>query len=283
MSAAMPVRPYWKGYLKLSLVSCPVVLYPASSLSERTHFHQINKRTKHRLRQQMVDEETGEVVERDDKGRGYEIGKGKYVEIEENELKAVRLESTHTIDIDSFVPRSEIDDRYRDKPYYLAPDGKTSVDAFAVIREAMKEKDRVALARIVLSNREHVMSLEPLGKGLLGTTLRYPYEVRDEDAYFSGIPSPRLSRDMVQIAEHILKTKETHFDPKRFKDEYEAALQALVKRKAAGRTIEEPEEPPERGKVVSLMDALKRSLAEGGRAAPAKSRRTARARKKRAA
>src|SRR5215212_6395812 len=207
-------RAYWKVYLRLSLVTCPIELYPASSQAEKTHFHQINKKTGNRLRQQMIDEDTGKPVESDEKGRGYELSKGRYVEIEEDELKAVEIESTHTVDIDSFVPRSEIDKRYLDKPYYIAPGGKTGAEAFAVIRDAMKDKERVALAKIVIAHREHVIALEPLGKGLLGTTLRYDYEVRDEKDYFSGVPSPKISKDMVNLAAHILKTKETKFDPR---------------------------------------------------------------------
>jgi Ku protein len=280
----MAVRPYWKGFLKLSLVTCPVALYPASSLSERTHFHQINAKTKHRLRQQMVDEKTGEVVEAGQKSRGYELSEGKYVEIADDELKAVRLESTHTIEIDNFVPRQDIDDRYRDKPYYVAPDGGTGLDAFTVIRDAMKAKDRVALGRVVLSNREHVIALEPFDKGLLGTTLRYPYEVRDPAEYFRGMKSPRISKDMVELAAHILESKSARFDPSTFKDQYETALKALVKRKAAGKTIELPEEEPAgRGNVIDLMDALRRSLKQTGHTAPAKRARNTRARKRRAA
>src|ERR1700704_4774262 len=196
-------RAYWKGFLPLSLVTCPIELYPASSQAEKTHFHQINKKTGNRLRQQMVDEDTGRVVESDEKGRGYELSKGKYVEIEEDELKAVEIESTHTIDIDSFVPRSEIDKRYLANPYYITPGDKSGAEAFAVIRDAMKDEERVALARIVMAHREHVIMLEPLGKGLLGTTLRFDYEVRSEKDYFAHVPSPRTSKDMVSLATDI--------------------------------------------------------------------------------
>jgi DNA end-binding protein Ku len=274
-------RAYWKGYLKLSLVSCPIQLFPASTAAEKTHFHQINRRTKHRLRQQMVDESTGEAVEGDQKGRGYELSKGRYVEIDEDELKAIRVESTHTIEIDSFVPKEEIDERYRDKPYYLAPDGKIGAEAFAVIRDAMANKGRVALARIVMANREHVLAIEPFGKGMLGTTLRYPYEVRDAAAYFREAGSPRATREMVELAEHILATKEARFDPSRFKDEYETALKALVRRKAAGKAIEPVEKPAARDNVIDLMDALKQSLKHrskgpGARAAAGKRKGSAR-------
>src|SRR5688572_802026 len=177
-------RAYWKGFLRLSLVSCPIELFPAISQAEKTHFHQINRKTGNRLRQQMVDEETGRVVDKHNKGRGYELTKGKYVEIDPKELEAVEIESTRTVDIDTFVPRSEIDKRYFERPYYIVPAEKNAADAFAVIRDAMKDKDRVAIGRIVIAGREHIMAIEPLGKGMIGTTLRYEYEVRKEKQYF---------------------------------------------------------------------------------------------------
>jgi DNA end-binding protein Ku len=272
---AMAPRAYWKGSLRLSLVTCPVVLYPASTAVEKTRFHMINKETGNRLKQQMVDAETGDIVEGDQKGRGYELSKGRYVEIEKDELDAVQIESNHTIDIDSFVPKDEIDQRYLNHPYYVAPDGKAGVDAFAVIRDAMKDQDRVALARIVLTNREHVMVIEPFGKGLLGTTLRYPYELRDADDYFDSIKTPKITKDMIELAGHILDSKAAHFDPSKFKDEYEDALKKLVRRKAAGKPVKvaEPEERP--SNVINLMDALKQSL-KGRRGAKSSTRPTAR-------
>jgi DNA end-binding protein Ku len=263
----MAPRAFWKGYLRLSLVTCPVELYPATSQAEKTHFHQINRRTGNRLRQQMVDEETGKVVDKDDKARGYELSKGRYVEIEEEELEAVQLESTHTIDIDHFVPASEIDPRYRDRPYYLVPDNKAGAEAFAVIRDAMKEKDRVGLARVVIAHREHLVALEPLGKGILATTLRYDYEMRDENQLFKDIASPKIAKDMLQLAGHILDTKAAHFEPGKFKDQYETALRKLIERKAAGKKIEPAAPSAKPDNVINLMDALRQSL--GG----AKSRR----------
>lgn len=253
-------RAYWKGSLKLSLVTCPVALYPASTSVERTRFHMINTETGNRLKQQMVDSETGEVVEKEQKGRGYEVNKGEYVQIEKEELEAVQLESNHTIDIDNFVPRDEIDRRYLDNPYYIVPDGKAGIDAFAVIRDAMKDQDRVALARVVLSNRERIVAIEPLGKGLLATTLRYAYEVRSEEDFFADIKTPKISKDMVELAAHILDTKAAHFDASKFEDEYENALKALVKQKASGKTIKSVERPAKSDNVISLMDALKQSL-----------------------
>jgi Ku protein len=253
-------RAYWKGYLKLSLVTCPVALYPASSQSEKTRFHQINRKTGNRLRQQMVDEETGRVVDKENKGRGYELANGRYVEIEPEELEAVEIDSTHTIDIDKFVPEEDIDKRYYERPYYIVPDGAGGEEAFAVIRDAMRDKGRVALARIVFANREHILAVEPWAKGMLGTTLRYDYEVRDEKEVFKGIPSPRIPRDMIELASHILESKAGRFDASKFKDEYELALRKLVKRKAAGKTIEPPSEKEDRSNVVDLMEALRQSL-----------------------
>jgi DNA end-binding protein Ku len=282
----MAPRAYWKGSLKLSLVSCPVLLYPASTSVEKTRFHMINKETGNRLKQQMIDSETGDVVESDQKGRGYEVSKGEYVEVEKEELEGVQVESNHTIDIDSFVPRDEIDKRYLNNPYYIAPDGKAGIDAFAVIRDAMKDKDRVALARIVLSNREHVIAIEPLGKGLLGTTLRYPYELRDEEDYFDDIKNPKISRDMIELASHILDSKAAHFDPSKFKDEYENALKLLVKRKASGKPVKVAEREEKPDNVINLMDALRQSLKgkasakRGSHASSRTSRRTSRPAKK---
>ncbi len=264
-----PVAPIGRGYLKLSLVTCPVALYPASSQAEKTHFHQINRKTGHRLRQQMIDEVTGKAVDKDEKSRGYGVSKGKYVEIEPEEIKAIQVESTHTLDIEKFVPVDEIDRRYFDRPYYIVPDGKAGEEAFAVIRDAMKDKGRVALAKIVLTNRQHIMAIEPMGKILLGTLLRYDYEVRDEKELARSVPSPRIPKEMLSLASHILDTKAGHFDPSEFKDEFETELKKLVKRKAAGKPIEyqEPAERP--SNVVDLMEALRQSVQGGGRRAAA--------------
>jgi DNA end-binding protein Ku len=261
-------RAYWKGYLKLSLVTCPVALFPASSQSEKTHFHQINRKTGNRLRQQMVDEETGRIVDKENKGRGYDLGNGKYVEIEPEELEAVEIESTHTIDIDKFVPEEDIDKRYYERPYYIVPDDKSGEEAFAVIREAMKDKERVALARIVFADREHILAIEPWGKGMLGTTLRYDYEVRNEKEFFDSLGNPRITKDMVDLARHILDKKAGRFDASQFKDEYELALRKIVKRKAAGKTIEPPAEREDRGNVIDLMEALRQSVKTKGSKVP---------------
>jgi len=256
----MAPRANWKGYLKLSLVSCPIALYPASSGSERTSFNRINKKTGNRLKQQNVDAETGDVVDREDIGRGYEVGRGQYMLVEDEELEKIRIESTHTIEIESFVPRAEIDERYLDSPYYIAPTERVGQEAFAVIRDAIREQGMVALGRVVVSRREHVVMLEAFDKGLLGTTLRYPYEVRDQAAYFEDVPDLKLPAEMKALAAHIVDSKVSHFDPSRFVDHYETALVEMLRAKQAGRVVAAPKEEPGPQRVINLMDALRASI-----------------------
>ena len=277
----MPPRANWKGYLRLSLVSCPIALYPASSLSEKVSFNRINRKTGNRLKQQNVDSETGKEVPREDIARGYEVGKGQYLIVEDEELEAVQVESTRTIEIDQFVPRNEIDDRYIDSPYYIAPDGGVGQDAFAVIRDTIGKMNMVALGRVVLTRREHVIALEPRGRGLLGMTLRYPYEVRDEAPYFEDIPELKLPKDMMDLASHIVSNKSGHFDPSHFEDRYENALVDLLKKKQAGEKI-----TPVRGapppRVVNLIDALRASIDAEKKKPPAPSTQARRPAKKKA-
>ena len=256
----MAPRAYWKGYLKLSLVSCPIALYPASSSSERVSFNRINTKTGNRLKQQMVDAETGQPVEKEDIGRGYEYAKGQYLIVEDDELAKIKIESTHTIEIDRFVPRTEIDDRYLDSPYYMSPTDQVGQEAFSVIRDAMREKKMVGLARVVLTRREHVVLLEPFDKGLLATTLRYPYEIRDQKDYFEDIPELKLPDEMMKLAAHIVDTKAGHFEPKAFEDHYEKALVELLKSKQAGIPVEAIGEETAAPRVINLMDALKASI-----------------------
>lgn len=256
----MAPRAYWKGYLKLSLVSCPIALYPASSGSERVSFNRINTKTGNRLKQQMVDAETGEPVDKENISRGYEYAKGQYIVVEDEELAKIKIESTHTIEIDSFVPRAEIDDRYLESPYYISPTDQVGQEAFSVIRDAMREKKMVGLARVVLTRREHVAMLEPFDKGLLATTLRYPYEIRDHADYFEDIPELKLSAEMMKLAAHIVDTKAGHFDPKAFEDHYEKALVELLKSKQAGLPVETIGEEASAPRVINLMDALKASI-----------------------
>jgi DNA end-binding protein Ku len=236
----MAPRANWKGYLRLSLVSCPIALYPASSLSEKVSFNRINRKTGNRLKQQNVDSETGEVVPREDIARGYEVGKGQYLVVEDEEFEAIQIESTRTIDIDQFVPKSEIDERYIDSPYYIAPDGQVGQDAFAVIRDTISKMNMVALGRVVLARREHIIALEPKDRGLLGLTLRYPYEVRDQAQYFEDIPELKLPKEMLDLATHIVNTKSGHFDPAQFEDRYENALVDPSRRKRLVRRLSPP-------------------------------------------
>ncbi len=277
----MAPRANWKGYLRLSLVSCPIALYPASSLSEKVSFNRLNRKTGNRLKQQNVDSETGEVVPREDTARGYEVAKGQYLIVEDEELDAVQIESTRTIDIDQFVPRTEIDERYIDSPYYIAPDGQVGQDAFAVIRDTIGKLNMVALGRVVLTRREHVIALEPKGRGLLGLTLRYPYEVRDEASYFEDIPDLKLPKEMLDLATHIVNTKSGHFDPSQFQDRYENALVDLLKKKEAGEKIE-PAREAAAPRVVNLMDALRASVDAEKKKAPAPSTEARRPAKKKA-
>lgn len=256
-----PARPYWKGYLKLALVSCPIGLYSASSAAERVSFRQINKKTGNRLRQQLVDEVTREPVDAADKGRGYEYAKGEYVLVDDDELDAIAIESNHTIEIDSFVPEQQIDERYFDSPYYIVPNDQVGQEAFAVIREAMRGKGMVALARVVLAKRERVVALKPWDKGLLGITLRYPYEIRDAKEYFDDLPDVKIAPDMLKLAQHILESKEADFAPSQFVDHYEEAVVEMLKQKQAGIAAPRAQPAPRPQNVVSLMDALRRSLA----------------------
>jgi len=271
----MAPRPNWKGFLKLSLVSCAVALYPATSTSQRIRFNIINRATGNRIRQQVVDAETGDPVEPEDRIKGYEVEKGQYILLDEEELDNVALESTHTIDIDEFVPMSDVDRIYLDESYYLVPQDDVAQEAFAVIREAMRKEDLAGLARVVVYRRERLLLLRPRGKGVLATTLRYKNEVREEADYFDDIPNTKVPADMLKLATHILETKKGKFDPSKFEDRYETALMDLIKAKRAGKKPVAVSEPKP-SNVINLMDALRRSAqGERRKAAPASRRKTA--------
>jgi DNA end-binding protein Ku len=270
----MAPRPTWKGYLKLSLVSCSVAMYTATSTSSRTRLHIINRETGNRIRNQAIDSKTGDVVENDAKVKGYEVDDGDYVLLEEDELDEVALESTHTLEVEEFVPREEVDQIYLDESFYITPNDEAAYEAFAVIREAMKKKGMVGLGRVVTHRRERLLMLEARGKGIVATALRYKNEVRDEDEYFDEIPNVKIPSDMIQLAEHILESKRGHFDSSKFEDRYEDALRDLIKAKKAGKAP--PSTPsPKPSNVINLMDALRRSVKGGdkGTAARAKGRR----------
>ncbi|HEY6983396.1 Ku protein [Reyranella sp.] len=257
------LRPTWEGHLRLSLVTCPVALYTATERSADVHFNLINPKTHNRIHMQTVDAGTGKPVDRSELVRGFAVAKNKYVLLDKEELEAVKLESTRIIDIEHFVDAETIDRIYWDEPYYLAPAGKTGVEAFAVIRAAMKEQNRVALGRLVLHQRERMCALEPRDSGILLTTLRSHDEIRSSDAVFDrSLPKPDTG--MLKIAEKIIEQQEAAFDPTEFRDRYEEALRDLIARKKKGERLvaAEPEQPE--GKVVDLMAALRQSLEGGG-------------------
>jgi DNA end-binding protein Ku len=265
----MAPRANWKGFLRLSLVTCPIALFPATSEAEKVSFNQINKKTGHRIKYQRVDAETGDDVENEDIIKGYKVDADTYITIDKEELENIALESTRTIDIDQFVPKSEIDELYIARPYYIVPDGKVGHDAYAVIREIIKATNKVALGRLVLTNREHVIALEPRDKGLMGLLLRYPYEVRQPAEYFDGIQDVKITKDMLELAKHIVDQKSGHFNPKVFEDRYETALTEMINQKQKGLPIAKVKRPSG-GNVVDLMDALRQSIGGGAKvAAPA--------------
>jgi DNA end-binding protein Ku len=263
-------RAYWKGYLKLSLVSCPISLFPATSGREKISFHQLNRDTGNRIRYRKVDADTGNDVEASDIIKGYEVSKGDYITLEPEELEAIALESKRTIEIDEFVPKGEIDDLYLADPYYVVPDGEVGQQAFAVIREAIRTEGMVAIGKVVFTSREHIIALEPRGKGMMGVTLRYPYEVRKPDEYFEGIEDEKIPKDMLELATHIVETKRGKFEPDKFEDEYEDALKELLRKKQKGEKIEAPKERAP-SNVINLMDALRNSVKAEGSRAPARS------------
>jgi len=255
----MAERTVWKGHIKLSLVSCAVGLYPSTSSGSKIRFNTLNRKTGNRVKRQFVDSETEEVVESEEQVKGYPVGKGQYIQVEDEELDALKVESTHTIDIETFVPRQEVDERFLDTAYYIAPTDKVSNEAFCVIRDAIRDKGMAGIARIVLARRERMILLEPLDEGLVGTTLHAADEVRDEDKVFDEISEVKYPKEMKDLAAHIIDSKAAHFDPKRFDDRYEEAVAELLKSKQAGKPLkQEPSEKP--SNVVNLMDALKRSV-----------------------
>ena len=254
----MAPRPNWKGFLKLSLVSCSVAMYSATSTSQRIRFNVINRKTGNRIHNEIVDAETGKPVDEEDRVKGYKLDGDQYLLMEEDELDNVALESTHTIDIEQFVPMSEVDRIYLDESFYIVPQDEVAQEAFAVIRAAMEKEDLAGLARVVAYRRDRLLLLRPRGKGLLATALRYNNEVRDEKDYFDDIPDIKVPADMLKLATHILDTKKGHFNPEKFKDRYENALLDLVKAKRSGKAAPVLAEPKP-SNVINLMDALRRS------------------------
>jgi len=264
----MAPRANWKGFLRLSLVTCPVALYPATSDAEKISFNQINRATGHRIKYLKVDADTGEEVAAEDVMKGFKVDTDSYIEITKDELDAIALESTRTIEIDQFVPKTEIDELFHLRPYFVVPDGKVGHDAYAVIRETIRAMDKVALARVVLTNREHVIALQARDNGLMGMLLRYPYEVREAGEYFDDIQQVKITKDMLDLAKHIVEQKSGHFEPESFEDHYEAALTELIHKKRNGQPIA-ARARPKGDNVVDLMEALRRSIGGGKTTKPA--------------
>jgi len=255
----MAPRPTWQGHLRLSLVACPVEIYPATTSAHDVRFHLINPKTGNRIRTQTVDPKTGEVA-RSDLVRGFEIERDRYVLLTDEEIRSVRLESTRTLDIERFVEAAKIDRIWWDSPYYMVPDGKAGIDAFNVIRAAMEAAGRIALARLVMGTRERIVAIEPRGRGMLVTTLRSHDEVRDAAEIFDDIPKGRTDKGMIDIAGRLIEQQSGVFDPSEFNDRYEDALRALIQAKQEGGDGGVAAAPPPQDNVIDLMEALRRSL-----------------------
>ncbi|WP_421929035.1 Ku protein [Neoaquamicrobium sediminum] len=260
----MATRALWKGHLSVGELSCAVALYAAATTSDRVSFHIVNRKTGNRVRREYVDEETGKPVDRDDQVKGYETSKGNYVLLEPDEIAAAVPESDKTLAVESFVLCDDVDTVYFDKPYFVAPADEAAEEAFAVMREGMRKKKVVALARAVLFRRVRTLLIRPRGSGLLANTLNFDYEVRAADDAFDAVPEMKIKGEMLDLAKHIIDTKSGTFDPSAFDDRYDAALAELVKAKAEGREIEKPKRKRE-GKVIDLMEALRESAAAAGK------------------
>lgn len=264
----MAPRASWKGHLRLSLVSCPVKLFPATSAAERISFNQLHKDTHNRINMKPVDPELG-LVERSDLVRGYEYDDKQYIIIEDSDLEAVRIESNHTMNIEAFVDEDEVDVIYQDAPYYMAPDGAMAEETFVVLREAMRKSGKLAIARLVMTSRERVVTIGARENGMFVCTLRNPNEVRGTAEYFGNIPIGKPDPEMLELAQKLIEQKMTAFNPKDYEDRYEAALMQMIREKLKGH---KPiiAAAPERGNVINLMDALKASLGDAKPAAKSK-------------
>jgi DNA end-binding protein Ku len=259
----LPPRASWKGFLKIAEVTCPVALYAAASTTERIALHTINRPTGNRIRRQFVDAETGETVERDDQVKGYEVGKDEYVSVEPNEIAAIIPHGDKTLTISAFIDLAAIDDLYLDKPYYLAPSDRSADETFALVRDGMRGAKAVAIAQAVLFRRVRTLLIRPDDKGLAATTLNFDYEVRSAEQAFSAVPAKKISGEMLDLAIHIIKTKQGAFDPRAYHDRYEGALAELVKLKLEGKPIPK-RAAPESATTVNLMQALRDSARAGG-------------------
>jgi DNA end-binding protein Ku len=262
-------RPSWQGHLRLSLVSCPVALYNATTRKRDISFHLLNPETNNRIRMIPTDPETGP-VQRSDLVKGYEIAKNKYIIMTDEELDEVKLETTHTLDIERFVDADAIDRLYWDKPYFLVPDGEMGAEAYSVIRDAMSEAGRIALGRVTMHTRERLMAIEPRENGMVAYTMRMANEVVSAKSLFSDIPHQKPQKQLTEIAEKIIEQQEGAFEPEHFKDRYEEALMELIRKKEKGEEITAAEPPPDDTNVIDLMEALRKSLKAKGKPEPAR-------------
>ena len=258
----MAPRAIWKGVFKVAEITCPVALYTAASTSERISFHMLNRKTGNRVHRQFVDEVTGKPVEKEDQVKGYDRGDGDYIVLEPEEIAEAIPDSDKVLDVATFLPCDEIDDLYLDRPYYVTPSTPVAAEAFGLIRDAMASQDAAALARTVIFRRMRSILIRPHEAGMVATTLHFDYEVRPAQSAFDDIPKLKIEGEMLELAEHIIRTKAGRFDPKAFDDRYESALAELVKAKIEGRTIK-PAKRPEPAKVVNLLDALRQSAKAG--------------------
>ncbi|PSS66107.1 Ku protein [Ensifer sp. NM-2] len=264
-------RANWKGYIKFGEVTCPVALYTAASTSDRIAFNTLNRKTGNRVKREFVDGETGDAVERDDQVKGYEMENGQYVVLEPEEMAEAVPDSDKTLKIEAFIPCSQIDTIYFDKPYYLAPD-KLGTDAFVLLRDGMKQEKVAAIARTVLFRRVRTVLIRVHGNGLIASTLNFDYEVRSADKAFEDLPDLKIEGEMLDLAEHIIETKKGSFDASSFDDRYEAAVAELVKAKIEGRSLPK-RKAPAASKPGDLLQALRESA--GMSAKKTKAKRTA--------
>jgi DNA end-binding protein Ku len=268
----MAVRPYWKGYLKLSLVTCPVQMMPATSENEKVRFHTLNRETQNRVVSHYVDSVTGKEVREEDEVKGYQRGEDEYIILEDEELENVALDSTKTIDISTFTPRDTIEWIWLDTPYYLSPNDPVGQEAFSVIHDAMESQDMVGISRLVITRRERAVMLEPRGKGIVLWTLRYGDEVRDEETYFEGIGDERADSDMMPLIQQLIKKQTQHWNPKMVIDPVQERLLDIIANKK--KTLKKPSKTkakapasaPAPSNVINIMDALKKSVAAETRA-----------------
>lgn len=263
----MAPRANWKGWIKVDELTCAVALYAGASTAERIRFHTINRETGNRVHREFVDSETGKPVDKDDQVKGYEVGDNDYIVLEPEEVASAVPESDKTLAVEAFIGCDDIDTVYIDRPYYLAPSDATAQEAFALIRDAMKERNVAALARAVLFRRVRTLLIRPEGDGMIGSTLNFDYEVRRAKAVFDDVPKLKIEGEMLELAEHIIETKRGNFDPAAYDDRYETAVAELVKAKIEGKSIE-PKKAPKAEKVVDLMEALRQSAGKGAAKKP---------------